>query len=141
MTVGRNDRCPCGSGRKYKSCCINNTSRGMSRGLIALLAGIGVIAAVGVVPSLIGEKSSTTSLTPASAPASSRTAPPGKVWSAEHGHWHDASPASATGRSAPATPQVEVFQQKGGTLQPGGTPPPGKVWSTEHNHWHDAQPR
>jgi len=22
-TVGRNDRCPCGSGRKYKKCCLN----------------------------------------------------------------------------------------------------------------------
>jgi hypothetical protein len=24
--VGRNDRCPCGSGRKYKLCCLNNTT-------------------------------------------------------------------------------------------------------------------
>lgn len=24
--VGRNDPCPCGSGKKYKSCCLKNTS-------------------------------------------------------------------------------------------------------------------
>jgi len=23
--IGRNDLCPCGSGKKYKSCCINKT--------------------------------------------------------------------------------------------------------------------
>jgi len=22
--IGRNDKCPCGSGKKYKKCCINN---------------------------------------------------------------------------------------------------------------------
>lgn len=25
LKPGRNDRCPCGSGRKYKACCINRT--------------------------------------------------------------------------------------------------------------------
>ena len=24
--VGRNDPCPCGSGKKYKKCCLNKTS-------------------------------------------------------------------------------------------------------------------
>jgi len=23
MRIGRNDACPCGSGKKYKKCCIN----------------------------------------------------------------------------------------------------------------------
>ena len=27
MTVGRNEPCPCGSGKKYKKCCLVNTSR------------------------------------------------------------------------------------------------------------------
>jgi hypothetical protein len=26
--VGRNDPCPCGSGKKYKSCCLNKESLG-----------------------------------------------------------------------------------------------------------------
>ncbi|NLF16454.1 MAG: hypothetical protein GX595_04250 [Lentisphaerae bacterium] len=25
MWVGRNDPCPCGSGRKYKKCCLNKS--------------------------------------------------------------------------------------------------------------------
>ena len=25
--IGRNDACPCGSGKKYKKCCGNNTQR------------------------------------------------------------------------------------------------------------------
>jgi len=45
--------------------------------------------------------------------------PPGKVWSPEHGHWHDSNEAH------PGAPQPE------------GDPPPGKVWSVEHGHWHD----
>ncbi|WP_206738062.1 SEC-C metal-binding domain-containing protein [Fictibacillus sp. S7] len=28
--VGRNDPCPCGSGNKYKKCCINNSGRNVS---------------------------------------------------------------------------------------------------------------
>jgi hypothetical protein len=28
MTVGRNDPCPCGSGHKYKKCCLNKPSSG-----------------------------------------------------------------------------------------------------------------
>jgi hypothetical protein len=52
-------------------------------------------------------------------------APPGKVWSKEHGHWHDLTPKS------------------GPTSIPGEPPspaPPGKVWSKEHGHWHDLAP-
>jgi hypothetical protein len=45
--------------------------------------------------------------------------PPGKVWSAEHGHWHDSN------------------EENPGALPPPGDPPPGKVWSVEHGHWHD----
>lgn len=31
MRVGRNEPCPCGSGLKYKKCCVNNASVGYSR--------------------------------------------------------------------------------------------------------------
>jgi uncharacterized protein len=30
--VGRNDPCPCGSGKKYKKCCLNRTAAGAGRG-------------------------------------------------------------------------------------------------------------
>jgi len=31
MSVGRNDPCPCGSGRKYKQCCLSNNEQGEAR--------------------------------------------------------------------------------------------------------------
>ena len=61
-------------------------------------------------------------------------APAGKVWSAEHGHWHDAGSQTTTpirvqppAAAAPAAPAP----------QPPGPAPAGKVWSPEHGHWHD----
>ena len=66
--------------------------------------------------------------------------PPGKVWSPEHGHWHDA-PATSTPRSTPLSnpliPQPSTPSTES-TSEPPGPAPPGKVWSTEHSHWHDA---
>jgi hypothetical protein len=60
----------------------------------------------------------------------------GRVWSAEHGHWHEAPVAGDSTRrfplAAPAAPGVTP------RAAPPGTPPPGKVWSEEHGHWHDA---
>ena len=55
-------------------------------------------------------------------------APLGMVWSAEHGHWHDAkNPHDAF--------SVKSWDQ----LQRQGEAPPGKVWSSEHGHWHDKK--
>ena len=50
--------------------------------------------------------------------------PPGKVWSPEHGHWHEAAPTQQ--QSGPPFPQ------------PPGPVPDGKVWSPEHGHWHNV---
>jgi len=58
-------------------------------------------------------------------------APPGKVWSEEHGHWHDAPLAPTTLPSQPGITEPKS--------QPPGDPPPGKVWSPEHGHWHDQK--
>lgn len=54
----------------------------------------------------------------APAPQPPGPVPEGKVWSADHGHWHDAPRAPAS--------------------QPPGPAPEGKVWSADHGHWHDA---
>ena len=64
-------------------------------------------------------------------PAPSEAAPPGKIWSQEHGHWHDDPSVS------PSLPNVQsVIEPKS---QPPGIAPEGKVWSPEHNHWHNKQ--
>lgn len=149
MHVGRNETCPCGSGRKYKSCCAGKTDT--PKGLIVLLVVFAIIAGVAVIPSLGDKNTKSAPLSPApSAPANKPgpqppgPVPPGKVWSTEHGHWHDiaggTNPASSikvepgTGlqNSAPLTPVV------GNAPQPPGPAPAGKVWSPEHGHWHDA---
>ena len=58
-------------------------------------------------------------------------APPGKVWSPEHGHWHNISTNS---ESMLPSAESNIPQP-----QPLGEAPPGKVWSSEHGHWHDIQ--
>ena len=123
MKPARNDRCPCGSGKKYKHCC-EATAGPMSRfKSLALIAG--VVITVGAVwigkPFFSGDAGQGDFARPQG------EAPPGKVWSAEHGHYHDASP----GQPLPVSGQAA-------TPQPPGEPPPGKVWSAEHGHYHDA---
>ena len=154
MRVGRNEPCPCGSGKKYKVCCEGKQSRGASPGLIALLVAIGIVAALGVVASMRQDDKPASVPAPTAASNTPRKQPPGpvpagKVWSEEHGHWHDAKPAAGQspirisptatvpGTTPGATPNARVpFTPK---PQPPGPAPAGKVWSPEHGHWHDAK--
>jgi hypothetical protein len=72
---GRNDPCHCGSGKKFKHCCEVH-SRGNPRGTrfwLVVVAGI-VAAAIGMIIVSVTQSDS--------------TAPPGQVWSSEHGHYH-----------------------------------------------------
>lgn len=142
MRVGRNESCPCGSGKKFKSCCEGKASRGASRGLMLLVGAIGAVAIVGLVSLVAGTRKTPTPPPGITSPPSPRAtapqpepAPAGKVWSQEHGHWHDAAPKAGARPTPPAalptTPQP----------QPPGPVPAGKVWSPEHGHWHDAPPR
>lgn len=74
-TIGRNDACPCGSGRKYKKCCALKAQR--ARGntvLLVLVAGLMVAGLAAGISSFMNERG--------------HTAQPGGVWSAEHGHYH-----------------------------------------------------
>jgi len=85
MKAGRNEPCPCGSGLKHKHCCAGKTpwySRPTwTAALIGLLlVGSVVLASVAITRPDGGGSSS----------APPGPAPEGKVWSAEHGHWHDA---------------------------------------------------
>lgn len=78
MKIQRNAPCPCGSGRKYKHCCLDKQQtrsvpvwqKLLVFGLAVLVVGVVIAAAVSFVnkpPSEAG----------------------GRVWSEEHGHWHD----------------------------------------------------
>jgi hypothetical protein len=73
--AGRNDPCPCGSGRKYKRCCeVRQRSARNSRVMVFVVLAILAGAIVAAVTSL-GEDASS-------------VAAPGRVWSPEHGHYH-----------------------------------------------------
>jgi len=77
--VGRNDACPCGSGKKFKHCCAAKLGTGTltapGRVMLAVLIGALVAAVFFVVGSFTGDRSSVG---------------PRQIWSAEHGHYHNA---------------------------------------------------
>lgn len=133
--VNRNAPCPCGSGKKYKNCHGKTAQGGRSSTIqwIFLLFGIIAVAAFVMISERSPENATQTrgGYTPPPGPA-----PPGKVWSSEHGHWHDA-PGTAGTSSQPTNPAQSARQP---VPQPPGPVPPGKVWSSEHGHWHDEQP-
>jgi len=71
--VGRNQPCPCGSGRKFKHCC-ERKHQGMSLTMkVVLVAGAGLL--IGAIA--FGVSSFNPDPTAG-----------GQVWSAEHGHYH-----------------------------------------------------
>ena len=80
--AGRNEPCPCGSGKKYKNCHMNQESKkaGNSKTFT-----IGVIIAIFIIIAAVGlyfdSQREGGSRPPGPAPA-------GKVWSEEHGHYH-----------------------------------------------------
>ena len=72
---GRNDKCTCGSGRKFKKCCESKTpSRTQSR-LLAIAVGAALVAAVAAGIASFNNDASSSSV---------------RVWSPEHGHYHNA---------------------------------------------------
>lgn len=72
--VGRNETCPCGSGKKYKQCCESKAGgSGVQSRVIMLLIAAAIVAAILAGLSNRGSSGG------------------GGVWSAEHGHYHDAN--------------------------------------------------
>ncbi len=69
--IGRNEPCPCGSGKKHKRCCVDRPARTKTVMLIGLL----LAALAGLVVALRAPRSDVS---------------PARVWSAQHGHWHNA---------------------------------------------------
>ncbi len=78
MKIGRNAPCPCGSGKKYKNCCLNKEASSSSVKQKVLATVIVLIMLGGLVAVIAAFRSHE----PASGPG------PGLVWSEEHQHWH-----------------------------------------------------
>jgi len=76
--TGRNDLCPCGSGRKYKKCCEASERGGASRNrTLMIIVGGAVLAAIAI---------GVVAFTSDSAPGSGV-----RIWDPVHGHYHDAN--------------------------------------------------
>jgi len=73
--TGRNDACPCGSGRKFKKCCESKTDSASRSRILMIVVGIAVVGAL--VAGL------------ASFSGADRSAV--RIWDAAHGHYHDAN--------------------------------------------------
>jgi hypothetical protein len=74
--TGRNDPCPCGSGKKYKNCHESRTSTSQSSRILLIVVGAAVLAALAAgVASFTGDRQA------------ART----RVWDPVHGHYHDAN--------------------------------------------------
>lgn len=79
MKIGRNEPCPCGSGHKYKLCCLKKRAEMSPRAkLIAVLAGVALIGII--ISALLAVIHGARNLDDPSAG--------GRVWSEEHQHWH-----------------------------------------------------
>ena len=79
--VGRNDPCPCGSGKKYKNCHQNENEASGGKDKALLIGGwILLFAIIGAIGYYFNSKNAS------NRPAGS--APAGQVWSEEHGHYH-----------------------------------------------------
>lgn len=165
--VGRNAPCPCGSGRKFKQCCERqpllhkpSEARSPLHYVVVAVACVGLGIVLGrtvfapVPPERIGvtaSSSATSTLLPSGVPAPALDTrvggltpkppgpvPPGKVWSIEHGHWHDIAAPGGQTFSTTGNPTSPATAPVAPTPQPPGSAPEGKVWSPEHGHWHDA---
>jgi len=144
MKLGRNEPCHCGSGKKYKHC--HEPTKNTNNNQYAI---IGIIAVVILVIIFINSDNSnsnqnvpvTTSplLNQGSTSNKSKPsgpAPPGKVWSQEHGHWHDAPVSKSLTPKLVGKDGVNKI-----TVPPNDkkNPPEGKVWDDEHGHFHDKE--
>lgn len=81
--IGRNEACHCGSGKKYKNCHQQIDAEKEGRNKSMLIGGLVVFFII--MAAILLFLNTQTSGNPAPGET-----PPGKVWSEEHGHWHDA---------------------------------------------------
>ena len=98
---------PCGSGQKYKNCCALRGGYEVKSNQHPILWGFGILIAIGgLVYALKAGSPERTAISGAAAgaliPQPPGPPPPGKVWSPEHGHYHNAPGSLGAAASEPA---------------------------------------
>ena len=141
MKIRRNDPCHCGSDKKFKHCHQKKNIKQNNQFILLGVAGVIVIVFFIIFSDGKNERkispsnTLSNSLTPVRATKPSSPAPPGKVWSEEHGHYHDIPIQNNSSG-------LRLNNNKGtnpvSKTKPSSPAPPGKVWSEEHGHYHDA---
>jgi hypothetical protein len=155
---GRNHPCPCGSGRKFKNCCIGKSPGSPAKWytrttpIVLLTAVVGVLAIV--LFAIPGERREENP--PASQQSGTDPAAPSaggweydavndRHWDPNHGHWHDGPPPpSQTGlprrSGSPAAPagsgQSQSEQPAPWQYDEGNN----RHWNPNHGHWHEGRP-
>ncbi len=76
MKIGRNAPCPCGSGKKYKNCCLAKSRSSVTVQQKLLAAAVVLIVVAGLIAVVVAFRSD--------GPSTGS----GLVWSEEHQHWH-----------------------------------------------------
>jgi predicted nucleic acid-binding Zn ribbon protein len=148
MAVRHKDPCPCGSGKRYKHCCLEKDRK---RNRNSYWGAFGIVAALALIALVVGARERSAART-AARPAAQL--PPA---SASRPVPVTLPQASATATVAGGSGPVTVTSTPGGTTPvhsdnqsplPGGVAP--KPWQYDaannrhfdptHNHWHDGPP-
>ena len=139
MKIGRNDPCHCGSEKKFKHC---HQKKNLKNNNQNILIGVFVIAIIvffiidsstnsqsNIIPS--NTLTNTNNLISKTKP--STPAPPGKVWSEAHGHWHDAPKNQNLSPGLINVPNSKINTEKNNLT------PENKVWDDNHGHYHNEK--
>ena len=139
MKIRRNDPCHCGSNKKFKHCHQKTNIKQNNQFILLGVVGAIVFIFFITLPDGGNEQKINTSntlsnsLSPVKAAKPSSPAPPGKVWSEAHGHYHDAP------KSQSLSPKIVKTQNKNNPSVKTGIVPEGKVWDDKHGHYHDKE--
>ena len=152
---GRNDPCSCGSGRKFKNCCMGKSPDAPAKRSNPMVKVLLIAVPVGILAVFLISSQGRRSGSPADAPQGNATgvtlpatptpaawqydAANNRHWNPEHGHWHDGPPPSPTGlpqesttraaSSRSATPAAWEYDAAN-----------NRHWNPDHGHWHDGPP-
>jgi len=122
---GRNDPCPCGSGKKHKQCCGGKEVRSSALGAKIALGAIALVVLVALSFAFKAYREGGGAPT-----AYEYDAVENRYWDPDHGHWHDgAPPGGAPAESSGPTPEPWAYNER-----------TNQHWNPDHGHWDDGLP-